>query len=91
MSGSSLYLTLSRSETTMTNRSQLAAQITAYSQAHPAIMRTLWACALHHIDADGLNALGARLGGDTMGDSLRAQLRTLAMERRTTAPALTPK
>lgn len=76
---------------TMSNTANLATQVTAYSQAHPAMMRTFWACAIHHLPPEGLQALAARMGGDTMGESLKRQLRTLAMENRTAPFSLGPK
>ena len=75
----------------MSNTINLAQQITAYLQANPAAARSLWGCAIHHLPPEGLEALGARMGADTMGDSLRRQLHTLALERDTTPLSLGPK
>ena len=73
----------------MTNTSNLAQQIVAYGQTTAA--RSYWGCAIHHLPPAGLRALAARMGGDTMGDSLRRQLLTLDMERETQPFALGPK
>lgn len=75
----------------MSNPTNLAQQLTAYLQANPYTARSLWASALHHLPPEGLEALGARMGADTMGDSLRRQLHTLALERETAPLSLGPK
>ena len=75
----------------MSNPANLATQLTAYLQANPTAARSFWACAIHHLPPEGLEALGARMGADTMGDSLRRQLHTLALERETAPLSLGPK
>jgi hypothetical protein len=75
----------------MTNRANLARQLAAYFHANPAAARAIWATALQHLPPEGLTAIAARCGGDTMGHSLAGQLHTLAYEINTQPLSLGPK